>query len=676
MLPIFRYLFFVFTCFFFTNAISLESSWSIGEESQLRIISSSTHINNQKEIFLGLEYQLKKGWKTYWKSPGDGGFPQEINWSRSKNIQSIEIQWPVPNKFEILGLQSIGYQDNIIFPLKINIINPLESTEVFLDVNYLVCKDICIPGNASLDLILPAGEGNLTKHSFYLEKSLSKLPLKSLDLSFIKKTETHVFLDDKKIHFKLSSIAKKKFNNPVIFLHTRYGLPVTNPKIRLSTNSKKLDIIFTFDKKLIKDQIVQAEFVIVDQERSLAVKEEIVIEDNKFASNNSTLLILLFAFIGGLILNAMPCVLPILSIKVLSMLQHLDNKTSIRKSFFITSLGIITSFIILAISFMFLRYLGVSVGWGMQFQQPVFLMIIALILSFFAFNLLGYFELPIPNFMNNHLTSGFHTHHFLRDFFNGFFATIMATPCSAPFVGTAITVAFTQSFTMMFFIFTFMSLGMASPYLIVSIFPNLLNFFPKPGKWMIYLKYILGILLLATLIWIGNILLNHFNYYFIISSVCLFIIILTLMHFTQFKKLTLTISIIVFFTFPNFTFFKSNFLLPESDWLVFNSVNIKKLVEEGNIIFVDITADWCATCQYNKINVLNSKIIKKTFSQFDVIKIKGDWTKPNDKIQKFLEKNKKYGIPFNIIYNSNNPNGIILSELLSENEIVRTLNNL
>ena len=210
MLPIFRYLFFVFICFFFTNAISLESAWNMGEESQVRIISPSTHSNKQKEIFLGLEYHLQDGWKTYWQSPGDGGFPQEINWNRSKNIKSLEIQWPVPQKFEILGLQSIGYQDNIIFPLKIDIINPLESTEVILDINYLVCKDICIPGNAVLDLTLPAGEGSLTKHSFNLEKSLSKLPLKSLDLSFIKKTETNIFLDDKKIHFKLSSIAKKK----------------------------------------------------------------------------------------------------------------------------------------------------------------------------------------------------------------------------------------------------------------------------------------------------------------------------------------------------------------------------------------------------------------------------------------------------------------------------------
>jgi len=221
-----------------------------------------------------------------------------------------------------------------------------------------------------------------------------------------------------------------------------------------------------------------------------------------------------------------------------------------------------------------------------------------------------------------------------------------------------------------------MSLGMASPYLLISLFPNLLNFFPKPGKWMMYIKYILGILLLATLIWIGNILLNHFNYYFIICSVSLLVIALIVIRFTRIKKVALAISIIVFFTLPNFIFLKSNIMSFESDWLNFNSTNIEKLIEEGNIVFVDITADWCATCQYNKINVLNSKIIVNIFEQFNVIKVKGDWTKPNTEIQKFLEKNKKYGIPFNAIYNSNHPNGIVLSELLSENAIVKVLNNL
>ena len=681
MLHFLKYILFILTLFFFSNGMSLETEWSRDKESQLRLISPVSH-NNNTEIYLGLEYRMQEGWKTYWQSPGDGGFPQKINWSNSKNIKSLEIEWPVPKKFEILGIKSLGYENKVIFPLKLGIINPLEPSLVILDVNYLVCKDICIPGNVSLDLLIPSGQSMLTKHSYKIEKSLSSIPIKLINMSFIKEAEVDLYTENKKIHFSLSAKTDKIFKKPNVFLHTKHGLPVINPLIKINSNSKNLDATFTFDKKLIKDSDVLIKFVIQDKNDSFVIQKLRTIKEKKTITNNNKFIILLIAFIGGLILNAMPCVFPVLSIKILSMLKHIDTTTSIQKrisiqkSFLLTSLGIITSFVILAVSFMLLRYFGVGIGWGMQFQQPSFLMIVVIILVFFILNLLGFFELVVPNFINTPIISSLNSHYYLKDFFNGFFATIMATPCSAPFVGTAITAAFTQSFIMMFFIFLFMSFGMSFPYLVVSFFPNLLNFFPKPGKWMIYLKYALGIMLLGTLIWIGNILLSHFNYYFILSSIGLLIITFLIIYYAKIKKITLIVSIIIFFTFPYFVFFKSNYIQEKSDWLSFNSINIENLINEGNIIFIDITADWCATCQYNKINVLNTKVIKKAFDEFNVIKIRGDWTKPNNKIQKFLEKNRKYGIPFNIIYNKNNTNGVILSELLSENEIIKILNSL
>ena len=221
MLQIFRYLFFIFNLLFFTNSIALESKWSSGVESQIRLISPITANDNKVEIYLGLEYQLQDGWKTYWKSPGEGGFPQEINWDDSINIKSVEVEWPTPKKFEILGMQSIGYENKIIFPLKINLINPNVSTKVDLFVNYLVCKDICIPGNANLVLIIPAGFGELTEHSFSLEKSISKIPLKFKELSLLKEVKANIFYNENKIIFLLNAKAKGIFKKPEIFLHTR-----------------------------------------------------------------------------------------------------------------------------------------------------------------------------------------------------------------------------------------------------------------------------------------------------------------------------------------------------------------------------------------------------------------------------------------------------------------------
>ena len=252
----------------------------------------------------------------------------------------------------------------------------------------------------------------------------------------------------------------------------------------------------------------------------------------------------------------------------------------------------------------------------------------------------------------------------------------MATPCSAPFVGTALTFAFTQSYFSMLYIFIFMGLGMAFPYLLIFVFPQLLKFMPKPGIWMLYLKYFLGFLLLGTLVWIINILLNHFNYYFIFTSLAILLIVLIMNYFFNLKKISSIIAILIFFVLPNFTFFTSNIDKIESNWVDFNNVDIQNLIQKDYILFVDVTADWCATCQFNKLNVLNNVLVKEAFSELNVIKIKADWTKPNENIQNFLQQNNKYGIPFNIIYDKNHTNGIILSELLSLKEILSTLENL
>jgi len=676
MLCIFKYLFFFITFFVFTNAKSLETDWSAGAESQVRLISPITNNNNQKEIYLGLEYQLQEGWKTYWQSPGDGGFPQEIDWFNSFNIKTLEIEWPTPMQFEILGMQSIGYSDHVIFPLKIVLENESLLTTIILDINYLVCKDICIPGKAHLELNIPSGESNLTQHSFILEKVISNIPQKNLELSFLEVSEIKAYSNDDFISIEYSAIAKKIFSSPSVFLHTKYGLPVNDPIINLSANSKNLEAQFIFNKVLINDDKIDTQIIISDNNKSYFSTKIVTIESNDNIKINNYLFIVLIAFIGGLILNGMPCVLPVLSIKLLSILQHENDRASIRKSFLLTSLGIISSFILLATSFIFMRYLGYSVGWGVQFQQPIFLMVIGLILTLFALNLFGFFEFAIPNFANSTSISFLQNNYNTRDFFNGFFATLMATPCSAPFVGTALTFAFTQSSLSLLYIFIAMGVGMASPYIFISILPQMLTFLPKSGKWTVYLKYFLGLLLLGTILWICSILLNHFNYYFILLSLALVITVLILNHFFELKKTFTLVAISIFFIIPNFSFFSSNYNKLNLDWLDFNLVSIEKLIHEDNIVFIDVTADWCATCQFNKINVLNSSVVEEAFSKFNVIKVKADWTKPNKKIEKFLQDNNKFGIPLNIVYDKNNINGIELSELLSVNEVLETLNKL
>ena len=669
-----------FYCFLYINtSYALQSEWNGIEEAKVRLISSITN-NSNSVFYLGLEYQLQKGWKTYWRDPGDGGFPQTLDWSKSKNISKLEILWPTPIEFEILGLKSIGYKNKVIFPLKINVENINLSSNLLLDVNFLTCKDICIPGNATLQLVVPPGDGQLTKHSLSIEKYISKVPLKNNIISGLKILNVSSITDQYLTFLKIEASSVKPFIEPKFFLHTNLGLPVQSPQYTYSTNRKIVEAGFIFDKSLFIKNNFDLSILLKDRNNAIEYVSNINQEkvSNLSLANQSFYYIFLIALIGGLILNFMPCVLPVLSIKLLTIINKGNTSISlIRKSFFITSLGIITSFIFLALVLMTLKITGINISWGMQFQQPLFLMIIALILLFFAINLFGLFEFKIPQFISNSSNFSFNNKFFFNDYFNGVFATILATPCSAPFVGTAITAAFTQSFFILIGIFFFMGLGMATPFLLASIFPGSVRFLPKPGPWMNYIKYILGFFLLGTVVWIGTILNNHFNFmYMIISFILASFIITSFVYLHKFKRLAIFFAILIFFSLNYFSIFHKESTKIDKDWLDITKIHLNDLISENNLIFVDITADWCVTCQFNKINVLNSKQILNIFKNNNIIKIRGDWTKPDKDIENYLNTFNRFGIPFNVMYNKHYPHGIVLSEILTTKEIMDTIEKL
>ena len=390
-------------------------------------------------------------------------------------------------------------------------------------------------------------------------------------------------------------------------------------------------------------------------------------------TENIFLFYLFIAFIGGLILNLMPCVFPVLSIKLMSVLENKNYSTRI--SFINTSMGIISSFLLLSVIFFILQQYNFAISWGMQFQQPYFLLVITFILMIFMLSMFDKFEFKTPKFLLSKFFYNSNSNRFFKDYFNGFFATLLATPCSAPFVGTAITAAFTQTPLMMFSIFFFMGVGMSIPYLIIAMFPNLVTILPKSGKWMIYLKYFLGLLLLLTILWISNINLNYFNYYFFIFLFLIFILLLYLINIKFNSFITSVSLLIILLVFSNFKFFHQNLTdTIDKNWINFIEVDIDHLVSENNIIFIDITADWCATCQFNKVNVLNNKSVTDLFIKNNIMLIRADWTKPNKQINDFLNKYNKFGIPFNAFFSKDYPSGLILSELLSEKEVLDVLN--
>ena len=673
LLRFFLYLFLV--GFFCTNVIALSSDWSIGESSKVRLISPYSQ-NNSTELFIGLEYEMDPGWKTYWKSPGDGGFAQNISWENSSNINNLEILWPTPEEFQILGLTSLGYQKNVIFPIKLEIRDESQDTFVNLEVNYLICKDICIPGDARVFLDIPAGNKELTDNFFIIERALSFLPENNFDSSYINNINANIYIDNDNSLIKIIAETDKSFFNTNIFLHTPFGLPVVKNSLVYSSNSKLITAEFKYEKDLISKEQFPIEIIIQDENHNFINILDVQLKNISapIKVNNNFIYYILISLIAGLILNVMPCVFPILSIKLMSVFS--SEQKNARVSFFITAFGIIFSFILLGLIFLFLQYFKFSISWGMQFQQPYFLIFITLVIFLFMMNMFNQFQINLPNRISNFSLLK-NNNLYLKDFFNGFFATLMATPCSAPFVGTAITAAFTQNYLIGINIFLFMGIGMSSPYLLVATFPKLVNFLPKPGKWMIYVKYFLGLLLLATVIWLSNILLNFFSLSFLALSLILFLILTYRKKIPYFKNFITILILLGIFYLPSVKILQNNPALKYDDrWLNFFEVDISQLVNKDEVIFLDITADWCATCQFNKVNVINSNKIIKLFEENNILLIRADWTRPNKKVNVFLEKYERFGIPFNAFFSKNFPNGILLSELLSEKEILETINKI
>ena len=510
------------------------------EHVSLELISSVNSIPKENNLHLGLYFKLDPGWKIYWKYPGKAGYPPDIDWVKSKNIKDLEILWPKPEKFEILGMESLGYSKEVILPIKLIIENNNEKLLANFDVDYLTCKKICIPFNDNLILNIPTGDGQVSEYGKVINKYI-----------------------DKSNYLNYSSLL--------------------NP--------------------------------------------------------DSILLFLFIAFVGGVILNFMPCVFPVLSLKIYNVLsqqqQNINNKT-IKRNFLATILGIIFSFFVLSLITVLLKSLGHSLGWGFQFQSPIFLSFMILILILFSLNLIDFFSIDIPfffkKFLNKVINFNKKSSEFFQNFLLGSFITILSTPCSAPFIGTALGFAFVSSNQVIFLIFFCISLGLSSPYIILATKPQILSFLPKPGLWMKKFKYFLSFLLILTAIWLASVLLIQIN---VINNDS-----------------------------------KNN------NWLNFDTIKLKELVNENNIVFVDITADWCMTCFYNKKTVLDRKKVKNIFEKYDVKKMRGNLTKPNKEINKYINSYGRFGIPANVIYSPSAPQGVLLPEVLTVRNLLSTFESI
>ncbi len=674
------------------DALAAASDWAAEEQVKVRLLAAGKTAAAET-VKLGLEFDLQPGWKIYWRSPGDAGFPPAIDWTGSRNLASGEIAWPVPHRFSLFGLETFGYGDRVVLPIEARMENPGEALSLTAAVDYLICEEICIPYQANLSLDLPAGPESRSPEAFLIESFSRQVPGQGAERGL--SIETAVLTGSVEAPvLAVTARSETPFSEPDLLVEGPPGFSFAKPEVTLSEGGLLAEIRVAASG-VQEDQVLEGKqltLTVTDGLRGLEqanIARFAELPEPEGLAPLALLGILGLALLGGLILNLMPCVLPVLSIKLLSIAEQGGReRRQIRASFLASAAGILFSFLVLASAAVALKSAGMAVGWGIQFQQPIFLSAMALVMALFAYNLMGFFEVPLPSFIGNlgaaRPGKGGPDRGLLGNFGTGALATLLATPCSAPFLGTSVGFALSRGAWEIYLIFTALGIGLALPYLLVAAAPGLASWLPRPGQWMITLRRVLGLLLAGTAVWLLSVLAVQVGMVAaLIAGGLLFGLGLVLWagpNLMPKQRLATPAAAVVLalaaLALPaglrTESALRSDAAL-ESAWRALDTAAIGALVRDGQVVFVDVTADWCITCQVNKKLVLETDTVTERLAGDDIVQMRGDWTLPSDAISAYLASFQRYGIPFNAVYGPGAPQGIALPELLTTDAVMAAI---
>jgi thiol:disulfide interchange protein DsbD len=660
---------------------------------EARLVSDYTTIKPNSSFEIGVLLHHSPGWHTYWKN-SESGYPPKIEWILPEGWTIDAQEWPTPKIYTTeIGIDYI-YSGDTLLTYRITVPEkaPLRTEIIRATASWLMCKETCQPvNNVALDLPVTVATQSTPSNDTELFKNAQ-----------IKRPENSPLWDIRAVRDQnnvLLTIAPQKTTHDpgqLYFFSEPQDIVIEQkqPQYHSKSGTILLNILSTREKGDSIKGILKAtngwnerglQGLLVNIPVShFESTPPLAGESNK---TSGIVKILLWGFIGGLILNLMPCVFPVLGIKVMGFVSQAgEDKKKITLHALIFTSGVLISFWILVSLFISLKLAGESLGWGFQLQYPGTTYFMAAFILLFALNMSGIFEIG-----QSAIGVGTQLQHksgLGGSFFSGVLATIVATPCSAPFLGTALGYAVTQPPATMFLIFTFVALGLSSPYLLLSLFPNLIKILPKPGAWMESFKQFMAFLLYATVAYLIWVLAKQVELESIYGTYGLLKILLALTllalaawiygrwgNFSKprkTKRIAIIISIMIaisalYYGYPkpnNITFNESIESRQETPQPAFTSENnvihwekwapgkAEKLAQEGYTVWVDFTARWCVTCQTNKATVFSSKKVQDAFRKHKVIALKADWTNSNPEITRELAKWGKAAVPFNLIYNS------------------------
>jgi thiol:disulfide interchange protein DsbD len=661
------------------------------------LLADTSTIVPGKPFTVGLLLRMAPGWHTYWAFSGDAGLPTELKWKLPSGWKVGEIQWPIPLKTIDPGdIETYGYENEVLLMQEVTPPQKLDNSTVKLstEASWLVCEKICIPGSATPQLELPISTTSQPANSEVFARYRRLLPKNWPESNAATANWTRTGRD---LHLKITSETLANYRALDFFPLPQEGVVLGHPAIE-SRNGKEVVFripIESSEKNLssINGLVVYSQHENGEDRAAWQISAAPIVSAANPAPARGILTFLLFGFLGGLILNLMPCVLPVISLKIFGFIQHAgQSRQKVLRSGIAFAVGIFAWFIGLAVLLIALKAAGHDVTWGgFQFTNAYFVLALSVIVLVFALNLFGVFEISLPQSMTRGLLSTTERKDDLGSFFQGVFATVLATPCTAPFLGTALGFAFSQSSAIILAMFAAIAAGMSAPYLLLSAQPAWLRFLPKPGLWMLHVKQFMGFLLLATLLFLLYVLGAQRGlegaiwascFLLVISVVCWMkgaFILPTASAMKRGVVLMLMLAVVIGsgIYFIGGKFRSASVGLADSrlhrDWQAFTPDRLQAELDQGHSVFVDFTAAWCITCKFNEANVLESAEVRDAFQRHAIVKMKADWTNGDPTITKLLQRFGRPGVPLYVLYPGKDEEPIVFPEVLTKGMVLEKL---